>query len=448
MIKGQVLIIDDEAALRGLISQILELEGYKVFIAANAAEGLALLNSEEVQVIISDVFLPDMNGIELISKIREINSLCEIIMITAYGTIPDSVRAIKLGAFDYIAKGDEDNRLVPLVDKAIEKVQLKNKIRNLEKRIEEKYGFENIVAESAIMKETISIAKKISGTDVPVLLLGETGTGKEVFAQAIHNAGTRKDNHFVAVNCSAFAKELLESEMFGYKAGAFTGAVKNKKGLFEEAHEGTLFLDEIGELDFPLQAKLLRVLESNSFIKQGDTKPTIVNVRIIAATNRNLEEEILKGNFRKDLYYRLSVVKLEIPSLKERKEDILPLVRQFISFYSAKLNKNVLETEPEFLDKLVQYDFPGNIRELRNIIERALIINDGPRLKADNLPKEIILGITSSYPTTSKLMTLEYYEKYHIIDALKEADGNKQKAAEILGIGLTTLYRKIQQYDL
>ncbi|MGE5351153.1 MAG: sigma 54-interacting transcriptional regulator, partial [Acidobacteriota bacterium] len=235
--------------------------------------------------------------------------------------------------------------------------------------------------------------------------------------------------------------------MFGYKAGAFTGAVKNKKGLFEEADKGTLLLDEIGELDVSLQAKLLRVLETNSFIKQGDTKTTNVDVRIIAATNRNIEEEVAKGNFRKDLYYRLSVLKLEIPSLRDRREDIVPLIHSFIRYFSARLNKTVSEVEPEFLEKLKQYNFPGNIRELRNIVERAVIISEGGRLKASYLPKEVIFSVPSQTGKESA-RTLDEFERQHILDALNQAGGNKQKASEMLGIGLTTLYRKLQQYGL
>ncbi|HEX2867123.1 MAG TPA: sigma-54 dependent transcriptional regulator [Ignavibacteriales bacterium] len=447
MDKANILIIDDEESLRGLIRQMLELEGFRVWESGSAGEGLAILSKEDIQAVISDVRLPDANGIDLIPRVKAINNLCEIIVITAYGTIKDGVRAIQSGAFDYITKGDEDNRLIPLVEKAVEKVNLKTKIDQLEKRIGEKYGFESIVADSDVMKDTVAFAKKIADTDAPVLLIGETGTGKEVFAQAIHNTSSRKDKHFLAVNCSSFSKELLESEMFGYKAGAFTGAARNKKGLFEEADNGTLLLDEIGELDISLQAKLLRVLETNSFIKQGDTKLTSVDVRIIAATNRNIEEEVSKGNFRKDLYYRLSVVKLEIPSLRERREDIVPLIYSFVKYFSTRLNKTVSEVEPEFLDKLKQYDFPGNIRELRNIVERAVIISENGKLKASYLPKEVLFR----YPMqTGKETgrTLDEFERQHIMDAMSQAAGNKQKAAEMLGIGLTTLYRKLQQYGL
>ncbi len=296
--KESVLVIDDENELRNLLSKLLKLEDFTTFSAENGRKGLEILKKEDISVLIVDVKLPDINGIDLISSVKEINPLCEVITLTAYGTIEDGVRAIKEGAFDYITKGDEDNKIIPLVQRAVEKVQLKKRIEHLEKSVSRKFNFDAISGNSILIKNAKEIASKVALTDTPVLLLGETGTGKELFAQAIHYSSNRKERPFVAVNCSAIAKELLESEMFGYKSGAFTGAIKNKKGLFEEANTGTLFLDEIGELDISLQAKLLRVLETNDFIKPGDTKPTQVDVRIIAATNQNLEKEIKEGGFR------------------------------------------------------------------------------------------------------------------------------------------------------
>ncbi len=329
MIKN-ILIIDDERDLRNLLARLLSLEGYAIDTAGTGSEGLSLFKIEEHPIVITDVRLPDVNGIELISEIKSINPKTEIIVLTAYGTIEDGVMAIKKGAFDYIAKGDEDNKILPVVKNAIEKASLHRRIENLEKRVSQKFSFDNIMGSSPSIIKAIDVSKRVAGTDTPVLLMGETGTGKEIFAQSIHYEGGRKTQPFIAVNCSAFSKELLESEMFGYAAGAFTGANKNKKGLFEEADKGTLFLDEIGELDVSLQAKLLRAIETNSFIKPGSTKPTTVDVRIIAATNRNLEEEIKKGNFRDDLYYRISVVRIEIPPLRERKEDIREFTDYFI----------------------------------------------------------------------------------------------------------------------
>jgi len=442
--KDTILIIDDEADLRNLLLKLLSLEGYKVICAEDGKSGLALAQKEEFAVVVADVRLPDINGLDLIQKIRKINSLTEVIVITAYGTIEDGVRAIKEGAFDYITKGDEDNKIIPVIQRAVENVRMKYRIEQLEKQVGEKFNFDNISGTSKVIKDAVDIAKKVAETNTPVLLTGETGTGKELFAQSIHYAGDRSKNNFVAVNCSAFAKDLLESEMFGYAAGAFTGANKNKKGLFEEAHKGTLFLDEIGELDLSLQAKFLRVLETNNFIKAGDTKPTQVDVRIITASNRNLQEEIEKGNFRADLYYRISVMKIEIPPLRNRKEDIKPLAEYFIKFYSQKMGRNISEVTPFFYQKLEEYNFPGNIRELRNIIERAIILSESKILDESFLPKDIVNRTAIHFSSSN----LEEIEKNHILVVLEQANGNKTKTAELLGIGLTTLYRKLQSYGI
>ena len=443
--KDPVLIIDDEFELRKLHLKLLSLEGYTALGAETGTQGLNILLNEEISVVITDVKLPDINGVDLINKIKELNQLCEVIVLTAFGTIEDGVRAIKEGAFDYITKGDDDNKIISLVKRAVEKVHLKKRIQHLEKGFSEKFNFDVITGNSKKIKEAKDLASKIAMTDAPVLLLGQTGTGKELFAQAIHYSGSRKNKTFVAVNCSAIAKDLLESEMFGYIAGAFTGAVKNKKGLFEEANSGTLFLDEIGELDLSLQAKFLRVLETNDFIKPGDTKPTKVNVRIIAATNKNLEKEIEKGNFRLDLFYRISVMKIEIPSLKERKEDVEELIEFFVEQLSKKLKKNIKSTSKGFLERIKKYDFPGNIRELRNVIERAIIISESNILSENTLPKEFFGEGINSQGDSSNLAEVE---KNHILKILKSTDGNKTKAAGILGIGLTTLYRKLQTYGL
>lgn len=451
MSKGNVLIIDDEGELRGLLARVLALEDYKTWEAPTARKALDILEREDVQVAIVDVRLPDTSGIDLVPKIKDKYPLIEIIILTAFGTIEDGVRAIKLGALDYITKGDKDDQIIAVVEKAVEKAQMRYRLEQLENRVGEKYSFDSLTGTSAVLKEAVNIAKKVADTGVPVLLLGETGTGKEVFANAIHYASPRKLKPFVAVNCSAFARELLESEMFGYKAGAFTGATKNKKGLFEEANGGTLFLDEIGEMNPDLQAKLLRVLEFNTFIKPGDTKPTNVDVRIIAATNRNLEKEIKNGNFRADLYYRISVVKIETPPLRERKEDIPLLAEFFIKEYSTKLNRNISGIEPEFMQKLLDYDYPGNVRELKNIIERAIILTEGNTLKVSSLPKEFSVSNHiqgASNDVSSEILSLEELEKRHIQRVLEYTKGNKTKAAELLGIGSTTLYRKIQIYGL
>jgi two-component system, NtrC family, response regulator len=446
MLNRNVLIIDDEKELRTLLTRLLSLEGYKVFEASDGEEGLKTLNQEEIHVVISDVKLPGISGIDLVPKIKEINPLIEIIVLTAYGTIEDGVTAIKRGAFDYITKGDEDNKIIIAVERAMEKAKMSQRIEHLEKRVTEKYSFDNIIGQSLKIREAVNLAKRAAETDVTVLLTGETGVGKEIFAQAIHYESSRGKNSFVPINCSAISKELLESEMFGYKAGAFTGAVKNKKGLFEEANEGTIFLDEIGEMDISLQSKILRVLETNSFIKSGDTKPTQVNVRVIAATNKNLNLEIEKGKFRPDLFYRINTMKIEIPSLMARKEDIHLFIKYFVRFYSQHMNKNISEIDEECIRKLQGYNFPGNIRELRNIIERAVILTDGNVLLPSSLPNDLFYENKSySTPMTEKL---DEVEKLHILKVLEETEGNKTRTAELLGIGLTTLYRKLKEYQI
>jgi len=295
MRHNKVLIIDDEPELRNLIKRLLELEGFSILTAGNSAEALEILNKNEIDIVVSDVRLPDKSGLELLPIIKKQFPSMEIIILTAYGIIEDGVNAIKEGAFDYIVKGDEDNKLILVVKNAHEKVKMANRISHLEKNVLSKYSFDSITGSSPLILEAISIAKKSANSEAPILLIGETGTGKEVFAQSIHYESNRRNEPFVAINCSGFAKDLLESEMFGYKAGAFTGAVKNKKGLFEEADRGTLFLDEIGDMDIVLQAKLLRVLENNTFIKAGDTKETSVDVRVIAAINKDLRKLISEG---------------------------------------------------------------------------------------------------------------------------------------------------------
>ena len=381
---------------------------------------------------------------ELVIKIRQLSPATEVINLTAFGNIPDGVQAIKNGAFDYITKGDDNDKIIPLVAKAMDKALLQQKVYLLEQKLEKRYGFDAIIGKSEAILKAKDLAQKVSRTDTTVLLLGETGTGKEIFAQAIHQSSKRKDQSFVAVNCSAFGKDILESELFGHKAGAFTGALKDKKGLFEEADHGTVFLDEIGEMSLDLQSKLLRVLEDGSFIKVGDTKTTRTDVRIIAATNRNLQDEIKAGHFREDLFYRLSVFIIQLPSLNNRIEDIPQLVKYYIQQFAQKLNKPAPVFDEYFLSKLKNHTWKGNIRELKNVIERALILSDAPVLSLNVLPFEFDEG--SLLPENT--FELAAIEKLHIQRILKYTGGNKTEAARLMGIGLTTLYRKIEEYRL
>jgi len=448
MQKGRLLIIDDEERLRNLLARILQLEGYEVTTAANGKEGLRKLQQEPFHVVLSDVKLPDSNGIELTEQIKTNWPATEVIVLTAFGTINDGVKAIKSGAFDYITKGDDNEKIIPLVSKAMDKAFLQQRVQELESKLNDKFGFDRIIGKSSAIAEVIKLAQKVALSDTTVLLLGETGTGKEVFAEAIHQASNRRAKSFVAVNCSAFTKELLESELFGHKAGSFTGANKDKKGLFEEANGGTIFLDEIGELDHELQAKLLRVLESRQFIKIGDTKPTSVNVRILAATNRNLQKESEENHFRSDLFYRLSVFQITLPALRERKKDIGLLAEYFMSYFAEKVNKQISTFSKTFIEKLEAYAWPGNIRELKNVIERAVILCDSNELDETLLPYDIQnLQPLKSHQTLSAF-DLSSVEKLHIQRVLNHTHGNRAEAARLLNIGIATLYRKLKEYGL
>ena len=448
MQKDKLLIIDDEERLRNLLARILQLEGYEVLVASTGKEGLRKLQQEAVPVVISDVKLPDINGIELTSRIKADWPATEIIVLTAFGTINDGVKAIKSGAFDYITKGDDNEKIIPLVSKAMDKALLQLRVLELEQKLNDKFGFGRLIGTSTAITDVIKLAQKVALTDTTVLLLGETGTGKEIFAEAIHQASNRHGKSFVAVNCSAFTKELLESELFGHKAGAFTGAVKDKKGLFEEADGGTIFLDEIGELDHDLQAKLLRVLESQQFLKIGDTKPTQVNLRILAATNRNLQEEANKGGFRSDLYYRLSVFQITLPALRDRKKDIRLLAGYFMNYFGLKVKKQFTGMTDKFMNELEAYNWPGNIRELKNIIERAVILADDTFLDETLLPYEMHEPQSAIHGNPLSAFDLSSIEKLHIQRVLNHAHGNRAEAARLLNIGVATLYRKLKDYGL
>ena len=446
---SKILIIDDEVQIRTLLTRMMELEGYDVCQAGDCRAALKQLELQNPDVVLCDVFLPDGNEVDLVLAIKKAAPNVEVILLTAHGNIPDGVQAIKNGAFDYITKGDDNNKIIPLISRAVEKARMNVRLEKLEKKVGQTYSFDSILGESKVLKDAVSLAQKVSGTDVPVLLTGETGTGKEVFAQAIHYSSKRARQNFVAVNCSSFSKELLESEMFGHKAGSFTGALKDKKGLFEEANNGTIFLDEIGEMAFELQAKLLRILETGEYIKIGDTKPTRVNVRIIAATNRNLSQEIVAGRFREDLFYRLSVFQIHLPPLRERAGDIRLLAKAFIKSFAEQLARPVVEIAPAFLEALDSQPWKGNIRELRNVIERSMIVCESGYLDIADLPFDIQNAhYEHSNDSSPGSFELSAMERRHIARVLEYTKGNKTEAARLLKIGLTTLYRKIEEYKI
>ncbi len=442
-----ILIIDDEEKLRGLLARIIKSEGFDVLEAGDLKSGFKKLENNDIDVLFCDVKLPDGNGVDFLEKIKTNFPLTEVILLTAFGKIADGVKAMRNGAFDYIVKGDDNDKIIPLLYKAFEKVQLQKRVQQLEKRIADKYSFDTIIGKSKALDQVMELAKKVAKTDSTVLLTGETGTGKEVFAQAIHENSNRIGKSFVALNCSTFSKEILESELFGHKQGAFTGAIKDKKGFIEEANGGTLFLDEIGEMPLELQAKLLRVLETNQYIPVGDATPKKSNFRLIAATNRDLKIESEEHKFRSDLYFRLNIFGINIPPLRERIKDILPLTHYFVNQFSEKLNRKNLEIAPEFLQKLESYHWPGNVRELKNIIERSIILCNEQILTSEVLPYEINHQEIKDNKSMSAF-SMQSVEKLHIQKVLNYTKGNKAETARLLEIGVATLYRKLEEFKI
>lgn len=441
--SARILIIDDEEALRKLLSRIIGLEGFIVKEAASLDAALTVLARNEIDVVLCDVKLPDGSGVAFVKELKKRFPQVECILLTAYGNISDGVLAIKNGAFDYITKGNDNDRIIPLLHQAAARVTENRKAAVGIKDLSNK-GFDTIIGKSPQLTMAVTLARKIAPTDVNVLLLGETGTGKEVFAGAIHSGSKRAEKPFIAINCSAFSRDLLEGELFGHKAGAYTGAVKDKKGIIQLADKGTLFLDEIGEMDAGLQAKLLRVLENGEFIRLGDEKATRVDVRFIAATNRNLEKEIAEGHFREDLFYRLNGFSISLPPLRERTEDIAALASYFLQRYAQKEQQPVRQLHPDTIQILKQNKWKGNIRELKNVMERAAILTDGNEILPSHLPYEI--QATQAGDSTG--LSLAEVEKKHISKVLQYTSGNKTRTAELLGIGLTTLYRKMEEYQL
>ncbi|MCT3758205.1 sigma-54-dependent Fis family transcriptional regulator [Elizabethkingia anophelis] len=439
---GTILIIDDELKLLKLLGMILSQENFSVKEAATARSAMNMLEQHDFDVVLSDVRLPDAFGVELVKAIKTKYPEKEVILMTAFGNISDAVQAMKNGAYDYLVKGDDNEKIIPLVYRALEKAK-DNRAHNTTPVCKLK-GLDQILGAAESILQSKKLAERVAHTDATVLLTGETGTGKEVFAHAIHETGNRSNKNFVAINCSAFSKEILESELFGHKQGSFTGAVKDKKGLVEEANGGTLFLDEIGEMPMDLQAKLLRVLETGEFIKMGETKVSTSNFRLIAATNRNLLEEVKQGNFREDLYFRLNVFEIHLPALRERKEDLKILAKNFIDVFSKKMNLiSKVQVSEDYYKTLKKNNWQGNIRELRNTVERSLILMNNNILDADSLP---LYSEQTSAETDS--LSIKTLEKEHIQKVLQYTKGNKAEAARLLEIGIATLYRKLEEYQL
>ena len=451
-----VLIVDDEKNYPLILGAVLEEEGFETLAANSGQQALEILEHSDIDLVLTDMKMPSMDGIELLERIKEKNPDLPVIMMTAYGTVQKAVEAMQKGAYNYILKPFDNESLVIYVDKAVSLYRMVKENRRLRQDVESKYRFGNIIGKSRKMREIFETIRKVAPASATVLIQGESGTGKELVARAIHFNSPRRDAPFVAVNCSALAESLLESELFGHERGAFTGAVAMKKGRFELADGGTLFLDEIGELPANLQVKLLRVLQEKSFERVGGVKSISTDIRIIAATNKNLKEEVAAGRFREDLFFRLNVVYLPLPPLRQRPEDLRPLVDHFIKKYAGeyRLEQPVTGVDREVERMLHDYTWPGNVRELENVIERAMILCQGPTIAVADLPAEFRRSADNvlfleGIPADAKLNeTLAMIEKKMVERALKMSDNVQSQAAELLGIGKSGLNWKIKKFKL
>lgn len=450
MQKQNILIIDDHEPSLEAMSEILNRQEYDVISTSSGKEALKIMQSGPFDVILTDLVMPDVDGMEILEAATKMDSQPRVIMITAYGSVDKAVEAMRAGAENFIEKPIKNiDELREKVSKAIENQSLRQENIALKRKIDEKFGFSNIIGNSEEMREIFDQLKLVSPTKASVLICGATGTGKDLVANAIHNNSPRKDKPFIPINCAAINKELLASELFGHEKGAFTSADKRRQGAFELADGGTLFLDEISEMSPELQARFLRVVENQEFLRLGGEVPIAVDVRIISATNKDLAAEVESGRFRDDLYYRLKVVTINVPLLKEHRSDIPLFVSAFLQEFSEENNKNISQVDEEAMERLMNYDWPGNVRELRNSIESMVVMATSDTIGLSSLPPDI-RGAENSISTTATHsgMSMEEIEKDVIRKTLEDTNGNKTKAHKILGISLRTLHRKIQKYGL
>ncbi|HYA90926.1 MAG TPA: sigma-54 dependent transcriptional regulator [Thermodesulfobacteriota bacterium] len=454
MIPRRILIVDDEESFRHMLSVILIKEGYEVEASSTGEEGLQKAAASPFDQILCDIRMPHMDGLEFLREIKKTGGQATIIMMSAYGTMDTAIEAMKLGAYDYISKPFKPDEIILILRKAEEREQLRRENQLLRKEVGKEYSFENIVSKNEKMQKIFDVIKKVSQYKSTVLITGESGTGKELVARALHYNSDRSQNAFIAVNCGAIPENLLESELFGHAKGAFTDAIRTKKGLFEEADGGTLFLDEIGELPGQLQVKLLRVLQDGEIRRIGESKPIQIDVRIVAATVKDLSKEVNEGRFREDLFYRLNVLPIHIPPLRERKEDIPLLIQHFIGKYNQAMNKDVADVDHKALDTLINYKWYGNVRELENTIERAIVLSEKNDIELENLPIEIqnfkeefqpeaLSDEEYSIKKTSKVLEINLIKK-----ALKKTKGNHTHAAKLLEISHRALLYKIKEYGI
>lgn len=451
-----ILVIEDKESMAQMLRQTLEAEGYRVLTAKDGEAGLKKFGGERVDLVLTDLKLPRKDGLDVLKGVKEADPLVPVIVMTAFGTIETAVTAVKEGAFDFLTKPFDTGHLLVLIQRALEGVRARRENLILKEEFREQLGFPTIVGKSEALQEVIRQIQKAAPTTATVLLLGESGTGKEIFARALHHWSLRKKGPFVALNCAAIPRDLLESELFGHERGAFTDAKERKLGRFELAHGGTLFLDEIGEMDLALQSKLLRALEGHAIERVGGTKPITIDVRIVAASNRDLGQAVQTKQLREDLFYRLSVLPVRIPPLRERREDIPLLVDHFLDKFGRETKRGAVQLAPETLQALMQHPWKGNVRELENCIERAVILSEGPVIRPEALglsPAETTEALIQGIPLGSGLhemaaTAVRLAESRAIKKVLADTKGNKSRAAEILQVSYKTLLTKIKEYGL
>ncbi|TDI97172.1 MAG: sigma-54-dependent Fis family transcriptional regulator [Caldithrix sp.] len=446
-LKYQILIADDEPAITVGLAELLQLEGYETTTVSDGKDALKQIKEKAFDIALLDLVMPGLDGLQVLTEIKKIGLPTTVIMISGKGSTEATVKAIKSGAYDYLDKPVDPNRLRTIIAKALEHQSLVIKNRELEQEIKSLSRYEEMVGQDDKIHEVYHLIEAVADTSANVLITGESGTGKELVARAIHKKSSRVEGPFIAINCSAFPRELLENELFGHEKGAFTGALKEKPGCFEMADGGTLFLDEIGEMPADTQIKLLRVLEEMSFRRLGGTKEIKVDVRVVAATNRDIQKAIKEGLLREDIYFRLSVMEIELPSLRERMSDLLPLINEFLKIFNDRNNKEVKGFSPECLEVLRKYHWPGNIRELKNLVERTVILCEGDTIALKHFPKHIFTATQKESGESIELgRELHEIEKDVIFKTLKMTRNNKTKAAQILGISLKTMHNKLNKY--
>ena len=443
-----ILVVDDESGVRETLISLLERDGYKVTGAATVAEAQQRINEEVYDLVITDLKLGTLSGMDVLKAAKRAAPITEVIVLTGHGTVESAVEAMKLGATDYIMKPVTPDELTLRVETSLGRKRMAEEIGRLREQLQKERGFDTIIAESDGMKEVLHLVTKVADSDTPIMLQGESGTGKELLARALHSSG-RPNGPFVPINCSALPETLLESELFGYMRGSFTGAVVNKKGLFEEADHGTLFMDEIGDMAAMTQVKLLRALDIGEIRRVGSSRPVYIDARLIAATNKNIESLVQDGSFREELYYRLNVISIVIPPLRERRADIPPLAEHFLKLYGSKMNKKIVNISPEARTFMARYDWPGNVRELENCIERAVVLSQHDTITSDDLPFSAQFKQSNILrQATQEKWNIKRLEKEHIMNVLTECSGNRSLAAERLGIGRNTLWRKLREYSV